>query len=361
MQGLIGGVVVDGLWKFVFDVLKDHIQKTRDRRAELETVEKTQRARVAAEQDLATRASLIKRYPFGEPGRLKAYYRHGKSPCILIGPLRLSAGTTIDIGPEVFDVLSEAPSSLEYYQPIPDPIVSDECVPRLLKQADIIEIAENEFRDQPALLIHFELRTNAVVATAYFWKMFPTTTGERGFATRVARYDLKADRNSPAGRPELTRPKDTLPSFTVINLPETEEDRISVFASTVGLFLAASLDIYWGTHNRNSSLFRRLTQPDGQDEHDHGTLPFLEVRISEEIDRLQQAGFQSQLLQLDREHNGVLVNLASCSVLFLLPPEYPDVPPVVRIHAGARISDFGFEHGSWSPERTLAEVVEAFV
>jgi hypothetical protein len=134
--------------------------------------------------------SFVHRYPLGEPGRLKCLYKKSSVACVMIASLPFKSDV-INISGDIFDIFSEIPGVESFFQAIPNGIVADGGMLRHVQRADVIDIATMEFPTQPTIILFFESLARSISGQAYFWRMFPTTTGEEGFFVRFARYRLQ--------------------------------------------------------------------------------------------------------------------------------------------------------------------------
>lgn len=351
----VAGAFISGVTKFVFDTLRDRINRKEkaQRERDLETFRSEARLRETE------RESLVRRYPFGEPGRLKNFYRVDQRPCVLISPLRSALVDAPGIGEDIFEILSEAPSASMFHQTIPDATVQDAAGLRVVRSSDVVEVAAHEFPRQPALIIHFEERAagSAMVATAFFWRLFPTTTGDSAFSTKFARFNVKAGRRRANG----VEPTGSL-SFAQIDLPRATDERMHVIASHVALFAAAVLDLYWKERGTESGLFDalRAAEPHGA-QTPRATAPSFETRVAAELEGLKRAQFAVSRESLAGGGCRLTVPLRASLVQVDLPNEFPTAPPVVRLIAsGATVTKFSFDDGEWTPARNLVEVMGVF-
>jgi hypothetical protein len=369
------GPFINGLARFLFAILKDRVeQSTREQRdqAQTEQLRRSEAVRIAAAKELAEyqaeaqirqvdRKSLVLRYPLGEPGRLRQHYQKSSTPCIMIASLPLLKSEGAYVGNDVFEMLSDLPEAIKFFQAMPDAVVADRKKIRQIGRADVVEMAALEFPTQAAIIVFFEKSVGGIASHAYFWKMFPTTTGDSGFFVRIARYRSHGKNGSRLGDIEMQRPNLAMLSFSDIDLPRSRQHTLEVVSRTVAFFLAASLDMYWYTNGRRTDLFNTLaTIHHGGGHSPEAVSAETTSRISDELATLRQAGFNCEHMEIESNKQVILVELQSGSLLLILPATFPNDPPEVRVTNENGPAVYDFEDGSWTRNRTLAEIVGAF-
>ncbi len=282
----VAGAFISGVTKFVFDTLRDRINRKEkaQRERDLETFRSEARLRETE------RESLVRRYPFGEHGRLKNFYRVDQRPCVLISPLRSALVDAPGIGKTFSKSSRRRLPPRCFLQTTPDATVQG-CR-RTASCPQLRCRGSRGTRIPPSTCVDHSLRRTRGGLRDGRYCTFLAALSDDALETAPSRPNSRGSTSRPAdGGRTAWSPQAACPSAQ-IDLPRATDERMHVIASHVALFAAAVLDLYWKERGTESGLFDalRAAEPHGA-QTPRATAPSFETRVAAELEGLKRAQF----------------------------------------------------------------------
>ncbi|REE96922.1 hypothetical protein [Thermomonospora umbrina] len=380
--GLIGGPLVGGLVSLLPEALLEQLRtrgalRAMDHEARLAEVadERRQAAQLAYLDEDHRRQQLLERYknqnatyPLGAIGRLRDLAAEDPRPSVLVSPVRVAdAAGRRRIPGLVHDALHDVDGLDRYAVLHTGAFVSDGDATRAVEgSVGAAEISALEFPSRPAIVVYFEADGDRLHAFAYLGSVFPSTEGRAGFTIRIASFGR--------GGPPTTRAEAgaALPVWPYVNLSEVDSPDEQVIAAIVAWFVVTCVETYWhlrgitsvdlrtiprasnGTNGSNERPAVALIDRVGDAEDVFG------CRLEMEALALFHLGFAPvETLEFGPDRVALIASREGLSISFLLDADFPAGPPeVFYVDAGGR-EHLEIDPSIWSPERTLADIVEA--
>ncbi|WP_433473937.1 hypothetical protein ACQPZP_34825 [Spirillospora sp. CA-142024] len=301
------------------------------------------------------------RYPLGEIGRLRDLAGDDHRPAVLVSPpVRASDTVRLRIPGLVHDALHDVNDFVRYAALHTGGFVSDGGVSRAIEgSVGAAEISALEFSGRPAILVYFEADGDRLNAFAYLGSVFPAADGPAGFPVRIASFSR--------GGGTTTRADGSLPVWPHVNLSELDHPDELVIAALVASFVVSCVEAFWSLQGvrdlrlgtipalpssapRRGALIDRVTDTGSVFGH----------RVETEALALLNLGFQPiETVEYGPDQVALIASRDDLAVSFVLDPDFPASPPeVFYVDAGAR-EHVALDPSVWSPEHTLAEIVEA--
>jgi hypothetical protein len=365
---LIGGQILSPIVGAIPDFLTEQLRtrgviRAQENRARLD-IEADERSHAAQmiymrqeyrRQELLEKYRLqTERYPLGVIGRLRDQTPSDDlRPAVLVSPLN-------EVSDLVHQALHDIGGFSAYAHLHTGGFVSDGGISRTIGgSVGAAEIGALEFPGHPAILIYFEESQIRLNAFAYLGSVFPSSDGRMGFPLRIASFG--------SGGGPSAHTNGSLPTWQYVNLDEIPRPRAEVVAALVAWFIATCVETYWRLQGVTSLDLRTL--PVGAmatplppraliDEVNSGSV--FGCRLQREALALLQLGLtRIETIEYGDNHVALLVSDDDLSVSFVLHSAFPHRPPEVFFLNEAGHDQILLDETTWSPEHTLAEIVEA--
>ncbi|GLZ40788.1 hypothetical protein [Actinokineospora sp. NBRC 105648] len=320
----------------------EHLRNQFDAEAQERSVRTARRMR---EIDLEFRQS--ESYPLGVPGKLGQLLSTSAVPILLVSPAPPRCPVDLDgVADRVVEILA-GQSGFGGYATAPTGAFSrDGGTPRFIDgDVGARVVAEAEFADRgPAVIVYFVAGARTVTAHAYLSTVFGSVAGQDGIPYAIARYGRDGSGSTALRDAHL-------PSWHHIDLDQFPAAApVDVVAATTAWFLLSVVDAYWQlTTGAVPGLLAAVAAA-------HTTAPAdSPVAVAErEAARLSALGYDVTAELID---GGIgLFLTGKHEVAIVLGADYPAAPPLAIRVDGV---DIGISPANWSPECTLADVVEA--
>ncbi|MFI5911131.1 hypothetical protein [Dactylosporangium sp. NPDC051541] len=197
--------------------------------------------------------------------------------------------------------------------------------------------AAERFAPQPAVVVYLTVNGATTTALAHLSTGFAAAGKAPAQAALIARYSWDDNGRGPAHR-----------HINLAAVPERSAE--DVVAYTVTWFLLALVDSYWQVKFGVDPGLLAQTRGESAAERT--------ARLEREAAVLAAAGYTVTAEEIADDYIGLHVEGPSGDVVFVVDADYPDTPPVTIIAGGSRIE---LGAADWTPECTLADIVEALL
>ncbi|MFJ1456124.1 ubiquitin-conjugating enzyme E2 variant [Nocardia sp. N2S4-5] len=306
-------------------------------------------------------------YPLGTIGRLHDVTAADDiRPAVLVSPVRGAAAT---VRPLIHRALHDIGEFADFAQLHTGGFVSDLGITRIIDgSVEASEIAVLEFPGHPSILLYFEESAGRVDAFAHLGSLFPLTDGRTGFSLRIASF------GSGGG---VTAPGDgALPTWRYVNLGEIDYPPEEVIATVVTWFVATCVETYWSLRGAASPNLRAIANgraagsAAANSARSESALSLIDrindedsvfgCRIQQEASMLLELGYADiETVEVGPDGVALVVFGPALSLSFLLDADFPATPPEIFYISGTEREHILLDGATWSPEHTLAEIVEA--
>lgn len=308
------------------------------------------------------------RYPLGVIGRLRDLTAiNDARPAVVVSP---TAGAASGVPPLVQQALQDISEFAAFAQLHTGGFVSDAGISRVIAgSVGAAEIGALEFPGHPAILIYFEDSGRQINVFAYLGSMFPLSDGRTGFDLRIGSFGA-------GGRPSAAS-NGSLPTWQYIDLNEIDGPQEEAIAAVVAWFVATCVETYWELRGVRS-LDLRVPRQAPIAAADRSPLPeapepeislidrlndsasVFGCRIQQEATTLLQLGYLDiETFEFGTERVELHVSSAARSTSFLLDSEFPASPPEIFSINATGCERILLDASAWSPEHTLADILEA--
>ncbi|MCG5218234.1 hypothetical protein [Streptosporangium sp. KLBMP 9127] len=365
--------VISALIAKIPDLIFGHLERrgalaARQQEEEARLAERLEDRRTAAlrtfsrEQDLQRfmrerQARYAAHYPLGVVGRI-ARGPQSFLPSVLVSPVPAGgryAGNAIPA--LVHELIWNVPDARRYVDLHTGAFVSDHGVPRAIGGSlGAAEIGALEFSGRPAVIVYFESIGDKLVAFAYLNSLVPTADGSTGFALRVACFGRTP--GLPAGLPGAG----DLPTWQYVNLAALAQPDDQVIAAVVTWFVVTCLEIHWRLCGvTDIDLRSGMTISESPPGFGSRQVPrsVFASRMEREISQIAHAGYEVETAEFTDDRVALVIPIGDRQIAFVVTDAYPVEPPLVLTQSGRDRQRFELDGASWSPDRTLLEVLES--
>lgn len=306
--------------------------------------------------------------PTGRPGRIRESLPHGLAPCVIVSPnSRIDRDDPFSIASDISDIIRQIDTSGQMVHVVSGGFVRDRNGVREIDgEVGAAEIARNEFRPRPSIIIRFERSSAGTTAHALISDMVRTTDNQTSFETPVARLtgdDLEfaalpgSDSDSGFDLEWVRRPA-AVPGAT----PQT------AFATAIAIFALTISSVYWRLQGVRWKFERTQAHPINRmrgaanEIVGAGGVPVRDERLLHELTELRAVFGDVELVELASAGTvAVYVALAGRAVTFVIEDDYPNMPPGILLRQDdGRSEQIRLDSSQWSPSRSLLDLAEAF-